>query len=246
MSVLACLDEFVRQMRAFGTIDELASALDHVTNLLGFDHYEVAEHANLRARPSPIRLHSYPENLARRFKAEQLGGIHPIHRASRQTSVGFTWEEVRQLIELTQRERRFLAAAADHGIVSGFTVPANVPGEICGSCSFTGQSPISTPGVRPVAQLAGAFAFEAARRLWHGAPLVVGDARLTDRERDCVIWVGRDKSDWEIATILGISAETVVCHVKNARRRYRVHKRTSLIVRTLFDGTITFRDLLKW
>ena len=98
----------------------------------------------------------------------------------------------------------------------------------------------------PLAQLVGAFAFEAARRLLADAraSLAAGH-QLTDRQRDCVVWAARGKSDWEIAQILGISHETVIQHVKQARERYGVTKRTMLAVSALFDGTISFIDVLK-
>jgi hypothetical protein len=36
----------------------------------------------------------------------------------------------------------------------------------------------------------------------------------------------------------------VTTHVKQACERYDVGKRTSLVIRTLFDGTISFGDVL--
>ena len=68
---------------------------------------------------------------------------------------------------------------------------------------------------------------------------------LTDRQRDCVLWAARGKSDWEISRILGVGQETVIRHLKQARERYGVSKRTSLAIRALFDGTLTFTDILK-
>jgi DNA-binding CsgD family transcriptional regulator len=74
---------------------------------------------------------------------------------------------------------------------------------------------------------------------------LIGLPRLTDRQRDCLIWVARGKSDWEISRIIDVSQETVVRHVKQARERYGVQKRTLLLIRTLFDGTISFADVFK-
>ena len=97
----------------------------------------------------------------------------------------------------------------------------------------------------PIAQLVGAFAFEAARRVWRMRAGPSPAPQLTDRQRDCVVWAARGKSDWEIAQILGVGHETVIRHLKQARERYGVTKRTMLAVSTLFDGTISFIDILK-
>jgi LuxR family quorum-sensing system transcriptional regulator CciR len=126
-------------------------------------------------------------------------------------------------------------------------VPAHVPGEARGSCSFASEAdrPIED-AMLPVAQLAGAFAFEAARRLWSGrGQRDVQAPQLTDRQRDCVLWVARGKGDWEISRILGVSEETVARHIKQACERYGVNKRTLLAIRTLFDGTLSFTDLFR-
>jgi LuxR family quorum-sensing system transcriptional regulator CciR len=245
MSVLACLEDFVRQLLATDNIDDLGAALDCVTRLLGFEYFALTEHVNPRAHPSAIRLHSYPQGWVDRFEDAELGPVDPIHRASSMYGVAFAWDELPDRITLTARDRLILSAAADHGIFGGFTVPANVPGAISGSCSFAGLRSRPLPGTRILAQIAGLYAFEAARRLWHDPASMRDGKAMTDRERDCVIWVGRGKTDWEIAQILGISHETVIRHVKNARQRYEADKRTLLVVRALFDGSISFRDLLK-
>ena len=68
---------------------------------------------------------------------------------------------------------------------------------------------------------------------------------LTARQRECVLWMARGKTDWEIARILGLSSETVVQHLKQARERYDVPKRSLLAVRVLFDGQITFGEVFR-
>jgi LuxR family quorum-sensing system transcriptional regulator CciR len=60
-----------------------------------------------------------------------------------------------------------------------------------------------------------------------------------------VIWTARGKSDWEIARILGISEDTVGEHLRNARERYGVGKRTVLAIHALFDGTIGFLEVIR-
>jgi LuxR family quorum-sensing system transcriptional regulator CciR len=97
-----------------------------------------------------------------------------------------------------------------------------------------------------MAQLVGAFAFEAARRLAKRERQKLNDpAGFSDRERDCLIWIARGKSDSEIATILGISPETVHQYVKHARANYDAVSRSQLVAHALFSGTISFMDIFK-
>ncbi|WP_198045944.1 helix-turn-helix transcriptional regulator, partial [Novosphingobium aquimarinum] len=69
---------------------------------------------------------------------------------------------------------------------------------------------------------------------------------LTDRQRECLLWVARGKTAAETAMILEISTETVIQHLKMARERYQVHCKQSLVVAALFDGLIGFADIIRW
>jgi LuxR family quorum-sensing system transcriptional regulator CciR len=242
------VDAFVRDVGRTSSEGELAEALGEICRDMGFRFFALTHHIDIRRAPQPaIRLDNYPPEWVRYFDDHKLGASDPVHRGSHLTSVGFAWSHLPKLIQLTARDLEIFERAADNGIGDGFTVPAHVPGESNGSCSFATEAGTPVPEQNlPLAQLVGAFAFEAARRLWRmREEELPAAARLTDRQRDCVIWAARGKTDWEIARILGVSHETVIMHLKDARERYGVTKRTPLTVRALFDGTISFIDILK-
>lgn len=239
------VEEFVAEIRHVGSEAELGAAISAVTADLGLRYFALTHHVDLRASGKAIRIHNYPAGWAEWFDEQALGKTDPVHRASHLTSIGFAWSKLPEMLALTPQDLKVLAAARKEGIGEGFTVPAHVPGEAHGSCSFACDS-----GQRfshehvPLLQLVGAFAFETARRMhrerFSGPPVA-----LTDRQRECVMWAARGKSDWEISRILGISRDTVIEHLRHARERYGVGKRALLTVHALFDGTIGFLDVLR-
>jgi LuxR family transcriptional regulator, quorum-sensing system regulator CciR len=162
------------------------------------------------------------------------------------THLGFAWADVSGLILLSPRQRGILESARDEGIGEGFTVPINIPGEVNGSCSFATRFGKALPHNYLIfAQLLGSFAFQAARRLKQKARLS-NDKRppmLTPRQRECVVLVGNGKSDWEIATILGLREDTVTKYLNAARERYGVARRMQLVVAAIYDGQIRNRHL---
>lgn len=239
------VEAFVKDVRQLDSQEELAGALGEVALDLGFRYFALTDHVDVRRSSTAIRMHNYPAGWAEWFDERSLGGADPVHRATNVTSVGFAWSSLGTMIALTPADRRILELARKQGIGEGFTVPAHVPGEAHGSCSFA-----CAAGERfadenlPLLQLVGAFAFEAARRMRRArfpAPRVT----LTDRQRECVMWAARGKSDWEIATVLGVSEATVGEHLRHAYERYGVGKRTLVAVHALFDGTIGFLDVLR-
>ena len=240
-------ESFLRDLSTTSTEAELGDTLEAVARELGFTYFALTHHVDIRRAPQPaIRLHNYPDDWVEYYDDNRLGLSDPVHRASHVTSVGFAWSQIPQMIGLTPSDFEILGRGEAKGIGDGFTIPAHVPGESHGSCSFATRrgEPIE-PDALPRAQLVGAFAFEAARRLWKIRAVDKPVPGLTDRQRDCLLWAARGKSDWEISRILGISHETVIQHLKQARERYGVGKRTLLAVHALFDGTISFLDIVK-
>jgi LuxR family transcriptional regulator, quorum-sensing system regulator CciR len=239
------VDTFVRDVRALATEEELSGALAEVAGDLGFRYFALTHHVDVRRSSAAIRIHNYPKGWAEWFDDHSLGATDPVHRASNLTSVGFVWSTLPQMIALTDKDRRVLELARKEGIGEGFTVPAHVPGEAHGSCSFAcaAGEPFSDEHL-PLLQLVGAFAFEAARRM-RRLRVSAAPVQLTDRQRECVMWAARGKSDWEIAKVLGVSEATVGEHLRHAYERYGVGKRTLVAVHALFDGTIGFLDVLR-
>lgn|SRR5574338_724327 len=240
------VDTFVRDVRELETEEALAGALADVSRDLGFRYFALTHHVDVRRSSAAIRIHNYPDGWAEWFDEQSLGATDPVHRASNVTSVGFVWSDLPEMIALTAQDRRVLELARSEGIGEGFTVPAHVPGEAHGSCSFA-----CAPGDPffqdhlPLLQLVGAFAFEAARRMRRSRFSQEPRVQLTDRQRECVMWAARGKSDWEIAQVLGVSEATVGEHLRHAYERYGVGKRTLVTVHALFDGTIGFLDVLR-
>lgn len=232
-----------------GSIIELDELLGEITNRLGFDYYALTHHCQLaRKDDGAIRLHNYPQSWAESYDSHALGMVDPVHRASHVTAKGFSWSDIGRLIPLTPQDHRMLALGEEQGLRSGFTVPAHVPGEARGSCSFACRNPRDGAPIPLIAHCAGTFAFETARRLWlkRGHSLALRKPVLTDRQRDCVLLMAQGKTDPEISTILGISRETVTEHVRTACQRYGIYKRQLLITLTLYDGTLTFGDVRPW
>lgn len=237
---------FVDDVRAVAAVSELKLIVAEISAELGFSHFALAHHIDLRRASTPaIRIHNYPAELEQYHDDQRLGSRDPVHRACQRTPMGFTWSELPRMVQLTSRDLRVLDAAARQGIGEGFTVPTHVPGELSGSCSFATARGVRLPADNlAVAQLVGAFAFQAARQSVRALnPTTLRAFHVSDRERECLLWIARGKTDSEIGTILGISAETVRQYVKHARATYDVVSRSQLVAHALLAGTISFPEI---
>ena len=240
------VDRFAEEAASCRDLDELRSILEDASRELGFDHFALLHHSALseRAPAALIRIDNYPPAWVGEIVASELAPNDPVHLASRRTASGFVWDEIGSLVRLGEAQKAILERSRQHGIGPGFTVPANVPGEPNGSCSFAMRRGRALPRTRLMcAELVGAHAFRAARRIV--MPRAErGRPHLSRREIQCLQLLARGKTDWEVARILGISVETARHYVKRARAAYDVASRTQLVVHGLRDEWVTFEDAI--
>ena len=174
----------------------------------------------------------------------------PVLKFAEKTSTGFRWQDLLASRKLSEQDRAVFRQAYRHGIGDGFTVPNHVPGEAFGSCHFAVQADRPFPEQHVYAvQTIGSFAFEAARRLIAAlaepSERYLEPAPLTDRQRECLIFAARGKSDSVIAQLLAIRPRTVNEHIEAAKRRYCVATRSQLMVRALFRSEILYTEVLE-
>lgn len=238
----------IRNLADCKTIDDLTESLNRATRDLGFERYALGHHVDLVNPPSEaIRVTNYKQEWIDQALSDHLFIDDPVHHASTRTAVGFRWSDISKLIPLNDRHRMILQAASRHGLCEGYTVPVHVPGEYRGTCSFGAPTTARIePGSLVHANLVGIYAFETARNIvrQHGPDGGGNVPKLTGRQRDTLVLVGRGKADGEIATLMGISRATAHEHVENVRRAYGNAQRPNLIARALFDGQISFSEVL--
>ena len=231
--------------RAACTTDaELACLLEDAARELGIRYFALLHHRSLGEGASRlIRLDNYPAGWEEEMRASGLVGHDPVHLACTRCHAGFRWEVMGRLLVL-DRQRDMLSRGARFGLGDGFTVPANVPGEPAGSCTFAVETGKELPVQRlHAAETIGLHAFGAARRIHH-LPLPANPPRLSRRERQCLRRVARGKTDGEIAIILGISLETARQYVKGARVAWDVISLTQAVVHGPKDCVISYDDAL--
>jgi len=237
--------EFERQAQDCVDDNELRTLLEDASHELGFEHFAIVHSVSFRREDASfISLDNYPEAWAEEFVGGLLYLDDPVLQASQRTAKGFRWSDVGQMLKISGRHAQVLQRSARYGMGLGFTVPANVPGEPNGSCSFAVRRGRDLPEDRlRCAELIAIDAFDAGRRL-RGLPHVGDLPHLSRRQRQCMRLLAAGKTDWEISKILGISHETVRRYVKSAREAYDVVSRAQLVARALRDGQISFDDAI--
>lgn len=243
---LQLVQDFVGAAADASSMADLRSLIGDATRELGFDHFAVIHHVQFgRPTPENVRLTNYPIEWVGAQRETKI--VDPVLRAAERSSSGFKWDQLEKILVLTQADKEHLERAAVHGIVQGYTVPNHIPGETFGSCHFAIQGNRDFPDMNiSAAQALGNFAFEAARRLLQTKPHedYLKPTPLSERQRECLLFVARGKSDSVIAQLLAIKPGTVNEHIEAAKRRYAVATRSQLLVRALFRSEICFSEVI--
>ena len=172
---------------------DLGKLMSEITLELGFRHYALIHHADLRGLPrGRVRLLDYPELIEERIIEKANWRRDPVIRACAFTHRAFSWSELPNIIHLDRRDRECLEFGAISGLTEGITVPCHLMGDNTASCTFAGSvTPQLAMRQLGMAQMVGIFAFQAARRLvCPGLPKPL-QPRLHPRIRDCIILIGR-------------------------------------------------------
>jgi LuxR family quorum-sensing system transcriptional regulator CciR len=238
-------DLFEQQADQCSSPEDLRILLEDVTKELGFHYFALLHHRSVCSGSDHlVRVDNYPRGWAEELLTCHDVAADPVHLASLRTNGGFGWDRLGEYVPLSSSQRVILERSRHHGLGHGFTVPANVPGEPSGSCSFAVGRGRALPERRlQCAELIGIHAFRAARRIY-GFAAERPAPRLSRRERQCLRLVAAGKTDWEIAAILGISVETARQYVKRARAAYDVVSRAQLVACGLRDALVSFDEAI--
>ncbi len=241
------VQSFVRDLARVESLDDLTLMLGETLRDIGFEHYALVHHVNVVSPPLGfVRVTNYPIEWQHEFTSYRYYADDPTRVACQMTAQPFVWDRLPSLIRLTKRQEAFMEAARVRGLGGGYTVPIHVPGRVSGSANFSTASDVDLPrDALPAAHHIAVFTFEAARRIAeNGAVAAYDPVHLTDRQIEVISLVAQGKSNWAAGQILGIGERTIKDHIAEAMLQYGVSSRTELVVRSLYDGTLSFADVI--
>lgn len=238
---------YVRDIAVVQTYDELEGRLSDILGRLGFAYYALVHHVNVVSPPLGfVKVTNYPMAWREDFTAFRYYADDPTRVACQMTASPFLWNKLDDIIRLTKRQHDFMSGARHRGLGLGYTIPIHVPGRISGSVNLATGPEVEIPkDALPIAHHIAVYTFEAARRIAEEfATLDQDPVHLSNRQMEVLSLVAKGKSNWSAAQILGIGERTVKEHLQEAMLSYGVSSRTELVVRSLFDGNLSFADVI--
>lgn len=241
------VERYASIARKVSSYVDLEAFLSEVVARLGFSFYALVHYVSDPLAANVANVTNLPDGLVQIWIDRKFAQISPVSEICRNRTAGFSWEQAIAIAGASPATEEIERTYTAFGVGAGYSVPANLPDDLSGAVHFSVRAGEALPTrMLPHAQFLGALAYDAARRIAKAATFPSpAPPDLTARQLDCITFVARGKSDWEIGRLLEISKETVHKHVQVAMKRYDVTTRTQLVVRALYRSRISFDDVLK-
>ncbi|RUV97318.1 LuxR family transcriptional regulator [Mesorhizobium sp. M5C.F.Ca.IN.020.14.1.1] len=189
-------------------------------------------------RQDSVVMWNYPAEWQERYSRMGYAKIDPLIKKGRKEAGAFRWSEVYTDESITEDGRRVLDEAATFGLRTGVTVPLHGPADSFRFMSFAQATDCELQN-RAITYLQMAALRFHLRVVKLGTPTEPEQIyKLSAREIECIYWVSKGKSSWEIGTILGRSRNTIDFHLKNVMRKLDATSRTVAVVKALKLGII--------
>ena len=174
---------------------------------------------------------SYPAAWVRRYQEAGHVNTDPVIKRIAASNLPVFWDEV------SRKEKKHIVfdEARQHGLANGMTVAAS---DVHGGRAVLSMATDVAAGPAPCDRMALAgqalltvlHAHEAIQRL---AVQAATPPRLTQREKECLVWAAKGKTSWEIANILAVSERAITFHMVNATKKLNATNRRQAVVRAI-------------
>ncbi|MEM9221753.1 MAG: LuxR C-terminal-related transcriptional regulator [Pseudomonadota bacterium] len=186
----------------------------------------------------------YAPEVIKSFAKLGLSESCPIAALAAQTATPFDYVAELNACPPNGSSRWLLRALRFFGVAHAWIVPLNTVEQMRGVTAYLkGSSPDHTAHFlstrHDVHLLAVAFIDAFTRINGPSRPTPAAEVpALSAREVDCLQWVARGKTNWEVSRILSISENTVRYHLKNVFRKLDATSRSSAVMRAIQAGLI--------
>ncbi len=230
--------DFLQTAQSLSTLSALDAQFAAVIAPFGFDVFQYT-HLATPGRPlTPKTLFGRPApQWNDRYRTEQLFHRDPALRTIFSKARPFTWSDVRGE-DYAHDDLMIFEEAAELGLREGLVVPVHGPHGSVAGLQLAGGDCDLDPAVRPTLHALCMMYAALGLPLSELAGAPQPRRAFSAREKECLLWSARGKSDWDIGMILGLAERTVSMHCDRARARVGARTRVQALALALKLGWI--------
>lgn len=172
-------------------------------------------------------ISTYPKPWQTYYHDREFWQIDPVARCAAANLPPFRWSDLIREMPLSRQQVNFLQRADEAGLHNGIGIPFSGPrNQIAGIAMATSDRRLARS---TNLDLLAAYCQHFYRAYKRVTGVIISDrpsnARLSPQEREIMIRVAHGRSNHQIASSLGIGADTVDDHLRRVFRKLGVHSR---------------------
>lgn len=197
------------------------------------------------AKPVHFSLSGFPKEWRKHYDEAGYLRVDPVVRHALSSSVPIFWDEIERSDALVGA---FFNEAASFGLAHGVSAP------ICGRRGEVGVLSLARESVIDDCEVTrfelrremtwfATVLHEAVSRVAFTASTQREVARLSEREKQILMWTAAGESSATIATELGIAERTVLFHIEKAGKKMGVTGRHKIVSRAVGSGALALNQV---
>ena len=226
------------------TSDQIANEATLQARSMGFDYWAYSAKVLHGSRyAADWSLHNLPDDLWHAYAGCSVSVDDPIVHRSRSQMTPRVWllEAPSDTGDVPRQAHPLLQEAQRSGIVGGLCMPVHDLDGAVGTLTLSTCQPLTHDTLvtaAPPAMLFSKLLHEACGRCVFGAQRGKVPA-LSPRELECLTWVSKGKTSWEISRVLEISEHTANFHLRNAMAKLGTANRQQAVARSIQLGLLS-------
>ena len=236
--------QFLDKSKHCTSFEELSSLVETTLAELGFNKwgYE-APPVNPFDKGPPTIVHNFPQEWIDHYLDSGYYEIDPVLTIGKEGDLPFQWSKLLHPTQTTRELIEYQDEADSFGLTDGLGIPIPRIHGKKSMFSITGNdSPKDLADIIKHHQsdlIAIACVYHSlASDFLKTEELSKNADVLTEREKECILWIMNGLSNKEIARKLGISPATVAFHNENSKRKLNVTNKYHMVVEAIMKGYI--------
>ena len=200
------LEDFIEKTNSATTAEEVFSCFQKILKSYGYDricYSLITDHPSINLKAGHGIMRNYPESWMKHYTDKGYEKIDPVPQYSFRTSRPFMWDFVENHLSISEIQKKVMLEAKEAKLLDGIGIPIyGVNGELSGIglASSTGGIDVNQNillKIRAICQQ-----FHVTYTMLECFDDNRNNIKLTNREKEILLWAAEGKSDTIIADIL--------------------------------------------
>lgn len=223
-----------------GVLNELAADEARRLGVVAASTHISAPHASQVGKSVFIAMFGFSPEWTSLYRKPEFRANDPIPDFVMREGKSTSYREVLAQLQLTTAQEDYVAQMEAQGLIETMAIPIYGPYDFDTYCTFNIGREVRPEDTELLHHLIAMMEI-ANRRMAQLLEKQSGNlVPLSDRELEVLNWIGRSKSNGDIATILGVSSATVDTYVRRIFAKLETNDRVAAVIKGLRLGLIRF------